>query len=143
MKNWFFYLVVVLALSACNDGANETQQKQETLETEVMDLHDEAMADMGKIYRLRRNLTSLRDTLQAQSADTATIRLLTQRIQDLEKADEAMMEWMRQYKVPDTLAHEQAMLYLNTEHRKMERVKSLMDSTITNAQETYATYGKK
>lgn len=143
MKNWFLSLVVVLALSACNDGANEAQQKQQTLETEVMDLHDEAMADMGKIYRLRRNLTSLRDTLQAQPADTATIRLLTQRIQDLEKADEAMMEWMRQYKAPDTLAHEQAMLYLNTEHRKMERVKSLMDSTITNAQETYATYGKK
>lgn len=142
MKKWLLYLSLPLSLIACQGGASD-EDRQQTLETEVMDLHDEAMADMGKIYRLRRNLTSLRDSLQAQSTDTATISLLTRRIQELEKADEAMMEWMRQYKAPDTLAHEQAMLYLNAEHQKMARVKALMDSTITNAQETYATYGKK
>ena len=143
MKKWLLYLSLPLSLLACQGGSASDEDRQQTLETEVMDLHDEAMADMGKIYRLRRNLTSLRDTLQAQSADTTTISLLTQRIQELEKADEAMMEWMRQYKAPDTLAHEQAMLYLNEEHLKMTRVKALMDSTITNAQKTYATYGKK
>mgnify|MGYP003578087218 CR=1 FL=1 len=142
MKKWLLYLSLPLTLLACQGSAGEAE-RQQTLETEVMNLHDDAMADMGKIYRLRRNLTSLRDTLQAQSADTATINLLTRRIQELEVADEAMMEWMRQYKAPDTLAHQQAMLYLNAEHQKMERVKSLMDSTITNAQETYATYEKK
>ncbi|WP_299988840.1 hypothetical protein [uncultured Pontibacter sp.] len=142
MKKWLLYLSLPLTLLACQGGPSEAE-RQQALETEVMDLHDEAMADMSKIYRLRRNLTSLRDTLQAQSADTATISLLTRRIQELDQADEAMMEWMRQYKAPDTLAHQQAMLYLNAEHQKMERVKSLMDSTITHAQETFATYGKK
>ncbi|GGG13557.1 hypothetical protein [Pontibacter amylolyticus] len=142
MKKWLLYLSLPLTLVACQGGASE-EDRQQTLETEVMDLHDEAMADMGKIYRLRRNLTSLRDSLQAHSTDMAIISLLTRRIQELEKADEAMMEWMRQYKAPDTLAHQQAMLYLNEEHQKMARVKALMDSTITNAQETYATYGKK
>lgn len=142
MKKWLLYLSLPLALYACQSGPDD-EAKQEALETEVMALHDEAMADMSKIYRLRRNLSSLRDTLQAQAADTATINLLSRRIQELEVADEAMMEWMRQYKAPDTLAHQQAMLYLQDEHQKMERVKSLMDSTIANAQKTYAQYEQK
>lgn len=140
MKKWLLYLALPLALAACQSGPSEAEQKQ-TLETEVMALHDEAMADMGKIYRLRRDLTSLHDSLTAQSADTAVTNLLSRRIVQLHEADEAMMDWMRNYKAPDTLAHAQAMLYLQEEHVKMEKVKSLMDSTIANAKETYAQYG--
>jgi hypothetical protein len=142
MMKWLLYLALPLALASCQSGPSEAE-RQETLETEVMDLHDEAMADMSKIYRLRRNLTSLRDTLAAQSADTSITNLLTRDITGLHQADEAMMDWMRNYKAPDTLAHEQAMLYLQQEHEKMARVKSLMDSTIAKAKETYATYGRK
>jgi hypothetical protein len=143
MKKWFLYLALPLAMAGCQGGpSSETQQKQE-LETEVMDLHDEAMADMGKIYRLRRNLSALRDTLQARPTDTTTIHLLIRRIAELNEADEAMMDWMRNYKAPDTLAYEPAMLYLREEHIKMARVKALMDSTIANAKETYATYEQK
>jgi hypothetical protein len=142
MKKWLLYLALPLALAGCQGGSLETEQKA-GLETEVMALHDEAMAEMGKIYRLRRNLTTLRDSLTARSADTAVTNLLTRRIVQLNAADEAMMDWMRNYKAPDTLAHQQAMLYLQDEHARMAAVKSLMDSTITNAQETYTQYGKK
>jgi predicted RNase H-like nuclease (RuvC/YqgF family) len=143
MKHWLLYLVAILAFSACGNKENDAQQAQDALETEVMALHDEAMADMGKIYRLRRNLSSLRDTLQAQSGDTATINLLTRRIQELNDADEAMMDWMRRYQAPDTLAHDQAMNYLQEEHEKMARVKALMDSTIANAKKTYTQHEQK
>lgn len=142
MKKWLLYLAFPFALAGCQSGSSETEKK-EGLETEVMALHDEAMADMGKIYRLRRNLTTLRDSLSAQSADTAATNLLTRRIVQLDAADEAMMDWMRNYQAPDTLAHQQAMLYLQEEHNKITRVKSLMDSTIANATETYAQYGNK
>ncbi|MBD1399022.1 hypothetical protein H9Q13_17770 [Pontibacter sp. JH31] len=142
MKKWFLYLALPFALAGCQGEPSEASQK-ESLETEVMALHDEAMADMSKIYRLRRNLTTLRDSLSAHTADTAVTSLLTRRIAQLEAADEAMMDWMRNYKAPDTLEHQQAMLYLQQENSKMARVKSLMDSTITNAQETYAQYEKK
>ena len=139
MKKWLLYLAVPLALSACQSGPTEEEQQQ-ALETEVMALHDEAMADMGKIYRLRRDLTSLRDTLTAQPPDTNALDLLSQRIKQLNEADEAMMDWMRRYKAPDSLAHQEAMLYLQEEHAKMARVKALMDSTINNARETYVHY---
>lgn len=143
MKKWFLYLALLFAFAGCQSGPSSEAQQQQELETEVMDLHDEAMADMGKIYRLRRNLTALRDSLQAQTADTVRVSLLSRRIAELNEADEAMMDWMRQYKAPDTLAHDQAMIYLRDEHNKMARVKTLMDSTIANARETYATYGQK
>ncbi|WP_018479128.1 hypothetical protein [Pontibacter roseus] len=142
MKKWPLYLVFPLLLAGCQSGPSEAEQ-QEALESEVMQLHDVAMADMGKIYRLRRSLTSLRDSLAQQSTDTATVNLLNQQITQLYKADEAMMSWMRQYKAPDTLAHEQAMLYLQEEHTKMAGVKALMDSTIANAKQSYSPYEQK
>lgn len=106
-----------------------------------MQLHDVAMADMGKIYRLRRNLATLQDSLTQQTADTAVISQLSTRIGQLDAADEAMMDWMRHYKSPTTLPHPEAMQYLEEEHTKMKLVKSLMDNTIHNARETYATHG--
>ena len=139
MKKWLLYLAVPLTLSACQSGPTEEEQQQ-ALETEVMALHDEAMGDMGKIYRLRRDLTSLRDTLAVQPPDTNALELLSQRIEQLNQADEAMMNWMRRYKAPDSLAYREAMLYLQEEHAKMARVKALMDSTINNARETYVHY---
>jgi hypothetical protein len=140
MKKWLLYLAFPLALAGCQSGPTEAD-KQQSLETEVMDLHDEAMVDMSKIYRLRRNLTTLRDTLTAQAADTAVTALLSRRIAELNDADEAMMDWMRNYKAPTEQPHQEAVLYLQEEHVKMARVKSLMDSTISNAKETYAQYG--
>ncbi|MHC2992460.1 hypothetical protein OB13_13005 [Pontibacter sp. HJ8] len=142
MKKWLINPValVLLVLASCQSGPSEAEQQQ-ALEAEVMQLHDKAMADMGKIYRLRRNLATLQDSLTRQPADTAVLSRLHTRIGQLDEADEAMMDWMRHYKPPTNLPHPDAMQYLQEEHTKMKRVKSLMDSTISNAQETYATYG--
>lgn len=133
---------MLLTLGGCQGGPSEAEQ-QEALEADVMQLHDVAMADMGKIYLLRRNLTTLKDSLAKQAADTAVIAQLNTRIGQLEAADEAMMDWMRHYKPPREKPYEEAMHYLQEEHTKINRVKSLMDSTINNATETYATYGSQ
>ncbi len=106
-----------------------------------MAIHDEAMARMGDIYKLRRTLRSMRDTLEAQQqTDSTTVLALEQEISGLNKADEAMMQWMRQYSAPDTLQHEQAMDYLQQELVKVERVQTIMDSTIEAAQTTVKKY---
>lgn len=125
--------------SACQSGATEEEEKTE-LETKVMAIHDEAMAKMDNIYKLRRSLRGMRDTLEAQQADSTAILPLEQEISGLNKADEAMMGWMRQYKKPDTLQHEQAMTYLQQELTKIQRVQTIMDSTIEAAQATVTKY---
>ena len=140
MKKHLTYVVLLLLLLiSCNSGPSEATQ-QEELEANVMAIHDDAMAKMGDIYKLRRNLRSLRDTLAAHQTDSTTLRALQQQIDELNQADEVMMVWMRNYSAPDTLQQEEAMAYLQQELKKIERVQTVMDSTIQAARQTYQQY---
>ena len=140
MKKHFILLIMpFLLLTGCNTGSREATQ-QEELEANVMAIHDDAMARMGDIYKLRRNFRSLRDTLAAQQTDSATLQALQQQIDELNQADEVMMVWMRNYSAPDSLQPEQATVYLQQELQKIERVQTVMDSTIQAARKTYQQY---
>lgn len=143
MKKLILLLALPFAIVAgCQSGPTEAGQKTE-LENHVMAVHDSAMADMGTIIKLRRNLQSLADTLATRQTDSTTIKLLQQNISGLELADESMMNWMRNYKAPDTLQHEQAMTYLQQELQKIEKVKTTMDSTIKAARDIYKQHEPK
>lgn len=141
MKKYMLYAALPLAiLSACNSGPSAAEQK-ETLQNEVMAIHDEAMARMGEIYKLRRELRSLRDTLEQQpQADSTRLQHLQQELSALNQADEVMMQWMRQYKAPDSLEHTAAMDYLQQELTKVKRVQHVMDSTLEAAHNTLNNY---
>jgi len=130
----------LLLLFGCNGGGTSEASPQDELETTVLAKHDSAMARMEEIYKLRRSLRTLRDTLDAQHADTATLQALQQQIDDLNGADEAMMDWMHHYQAPDSLEPRQAMIYLQQELQKIERVQVIMDSTITAARQTSKGY---
>ena len=143
MKKLILLFALPFAIVAgCQSGPTEAEQKTE-LEDHVMAVHDAAMADMGTIIKLRRNLQSLSDTLAAQQTDSATINLLQQNITGLQAADESMMSWMHNYKAPDTLQHEQAMNYLQQQLQKIEKVKITMDSTIKAARDIYQQHEPK
>ncbi|MCC9136889.1 hypothetical protein ACFSKU_04975 [Pontibacter silvestris] len=139
MKYLLYFFLSFALLIRCNSGPSEQEQKQE-FENEVMRVHNESMAKMGTIYRLRLNLRKLRDTLETQTTDTSVTNLLSQQIKGLNQADEAMMGWMHQYKAPDTLQHQLAMQYLQEQLNLINQVKLKMDSTIDVAQTTYRQY---
>ncbi len=135
-------LLLSTSLTGCNNAPTQEAQK-DALEAHVMEVHDEAMAKMGRVYRLRRDLGALRDTLKAQQADSATLQLLHQQLELLSLADSSMMDWMHHYQAPDSLPLPQAMHYLEAEQLKINKVKTLMDSATTAAQQTYSVYEKK
>ena len=142
----YVLLIFSLALSilcACS-SENNPQLQRENLEQQVLAVHDTAMAKMGDIYKLRKNLRSLRDTLEAQAqTDSTILHNLQLHIRLLNQADEAMMAWMRQYKAPtEEQENEQAINYLQQELVKIEKVQTLMDSTIHAARSTYNTNEK-
>ena len=142
MKYFVVYVVFVLAiLCGCSQGQNPEEQK-EALEQNVLAVHDTAMAKMEDIFKLRKSLRTLRDTLEKQpQSDTAILNNLQQHIQLLNRADEAMMGWMRQYKAPAAdMPSEQAINYLQQEMVKIEKVQTLMDSTINAARSTFKSY---
>lgn len=143
IKKFLMLLALPCALlTACHTGPSEQEQKAE-LESKVMQVHDEAMAKMSQTYHLRRDLRALRDTLEAQQADSATLQLLQRHLSLLNKADDAMMDWMHHYHAPDSLAHQQAMDYLQQEQEKINTVNAKMDSTIAAARQTYTSYEQK
>lgn len=142
MKKILIVLALPFALlTGCNSGTQEAEQKA-VLQEQVMAVHDSAMAEMDNIFKLRRNLRILRDSLEVQREDTALLSPLGREIKGLNIADASMMDWMRNYKAPDTLQHEQAMQYLQLELQKINRVKTIMDSTLESARKTYQQYEK-
>lgn len=140
MKKAWILLALPVLLWACSPDKKQKENQASTLETEVMAVHDEAMAKMGDLYKMRRSLRSLRDTLAVQQTDSATLKALQQQIDDLNQADEVMMVWMRNYQAPDSLQQEQTVLYLEQELEKVKRVKIVMDSTLGAAQNMYKNY---
>ncbi|WP_161890969.1 hypothetical protein [Pontibacter russatus] len=139
-KKLLLLALPLLTAMGCSEGNSREELQQQELEATVMAKHDSAMAQMGDIFKLRRSLQALRDTLSAHGPDSAALQALEQQVAGLEAADEAMMVWMRNYEAPDSLQHGQAMEYLQQELQKIERVQTVMDSTISAAQETYKTY---
>jgi hypothetical protein len=139
-----FAIVIILFASALCYSCNQPQTPEErkvALEENVLAIHDSAMAKMDDIYHLRRNLRALRDTLETQpKPDSTTLKLLQTHILLLNRADESMMGWMRQYKAPVEMNNEQATNYLNQELVKIMRVQEVMDSTINAARSTYKKY---
>jgi hypothetical protein len=140
-KTLIVLLLPFILLTGCDSGTQEVEQKAE-LQQQVMAVHDSAMAEMDNIFKMRRNLRTLRDSLQIQLADTAIVSSLNKQISGLNMADEGMMDWMRNYKAPDTLQHERAMQYLQLELQKINRVKNFMDSTLKAAHKTYQQHEK-
>lgn len=139
-RKFILFALPLFLLLGCTEGGTSEASELEGLEATVLAKHDSAMSLMGDIFKLRRNLRTLRDTLAAQETDTATVLALQQQIEGLNGADKVMMEWMHNYEAPDSLQHEQAMTYLQQELQKIDRVQIVMDSTIAAAQQTYKTY---
>jgi len=145
-----FGLLLVLALAACDKGQNSTSEPAETdnpnqvLYDQVMDVHDEVMPKMDEIMKLKREL-------QEQIANTPD--MVIERKEQLEKmisnldsastamnldsASTAMMNWMHEFNpLPDTTEQEKAREYLEGEMERMRNVKTLMLETIEKARET-------
>lgn len=122
---FFTVLSLSLMLIACNPGYSPKVQK---LHDEVMEIHDEVMPEMGTIHKLKKSL-------KAKSKDS-TEELLedyTNNIAALDYADEAMMSWMHQFKMPKGESDENLLKYLEDQKIKITKVNTDMKTAIKNA----------
>ncbi len=128
MRLLFLLLPFVLIFS-CNN-----QQKQiDQLKDEVIAIHDEVMPKTADINRVKRKLKAIaKDTTLTE---TQKGQLLNQ-ITELTKANEAMSQWMAEFKQPAADdKFENTMKMLNDEKGKITAVKDLMLSSLENGQE--------
>lgn len=118
-------IAVVLMGTACEPSA---QNQAKTLHEEVMALHDSSMAKMGDLYTHRKELLRLQDSLPA--ADSARQRGVRYGVSKLLEADEHMMQWMRAYRIPDLQKPKEALLYLQDEREKIQKVRQEIEQSL-------------
>lgn len=125
--------LMILLLAGCGETEKPTNTgntiDNDQLFSEVMKIHDEAMARMGELNTLKRELQS------EQMKVDSTSRLydsLTSLVLQLERADEGMFNWMGEFKDPRTsLSQENAKVYLEGQLNMVNKVADDIDNSIS------------
>ena len=95
----------------------------ELLYADVMKVHDEVMPRMEDIQEYKSEM-------ELEMGDEKADYIL----EELEKADEAMMAWMREFKTPESMPKEERQSYLQSEKIKIENVKTIMLNSLEMAE---------
>lgn len=82
-------VALMVVVSSCQPK-DEQQERIDKLKEQVIEIHDDAMAKMGEIMKLKAELSKLNDKSVPDS-------LVSQNIQALTKANDGMMTWMRNF----------------------------------------------
>jgi hypothetical protein len=129
MKNSILAIALMLVFAACNN--NKEQEKK--LFDEVIKLHDEAMADNGRVMDNKARLDSLLKLnsmpgVKDTAAEKAQIRLLNAK---LVAADDAMMDWMHKFE-PDYKGkpHDEVVKYMEANKKHLKKVDEQLNMAI-------------
>ncbi|MGB3848454.1 MAG: hypothetical protein WA958_00690 [Tunicatimonas sp.] len=108
MNRYFFsFLSIALIFSSCQTTttteADPTLERAQEIYAEAIAVHDEVMPRMDEIMQLRQKLqlrvTSMQEQPEEDYADS--LQQMQTAIENLQQADQAMMQWMRSVqKVP-------------------------------------------
>ena len=122
--------LIILAISTFLFATflNQAFANNHDLATEVIAIHDEAMAKMTHMHELK---LQLRDTEKTSGPSTET----TAAIEALQHAHKEMMNWMHQYKVPKSETEPQSVKeYLLEEKVKIQKVSDDINESINRAE---------
>lgn len=119
MKKLLLLFALVAVFASCKEKSN--------LEAEVIAIHDEVMPKMGDMHVARKNLRKVLSSTEDEKLKSKIMEMIS----DLESADEGMMEWMNNWKVPENEPDKTA--YLLEEKDKITKVKIDMISSLKNA----------
>ncbi|WP_010516428.1 hypothetical protein [Croceivirga radicis] len=128
------FLFIGLVFFACNEKKQETKPDATQMQT-VMAIHDEVMPKMGKLGRLVGQLKEKVDT-------TAQGMVYQEAMKDLQKANMAMMDWMKgfgdRFDSDEILNGKelspQKQEWLNEEEVKVKELKEQINSSIARAE---------
>lgn len=111
-----------MILSLFGIGCQEYNQEQQKMWDQVMEVHDEIMPKMGDLHQLKKQLKK-----QQKSPE------ITATISSIEQSQDAMMDWMREFKSMRQLSkleHQAAIDYLKNEQIRVNDLKTLMLESI-------------
>ena len=103
------------------------RQREDSLYSVVMGIHDEIMPKMQDIFNIK---TALEDKLSNSDINNDSLVLI---IDELEQAEAGMMNWMRSFRPDKTVGHDSLMQYYRSEKEKIEKVKKEMETSLEKA----------
>lgn len=110
---------------------SEAEQAETALYEEVMAIHDEVMPKMDDMMRLKSQLQAKLEQKETTQEEALALRSA---IKELEQADEAMMQWMRNFKPQDHVNdHQKVIAYYQEQKKYIKEVKDKMLAAIENA----------
>jgi len=145
------FFVLLLIASACSKPTeNVTNNKPDSLNQvlykQVMDVHDDALPNMEKVYKLKQDF-------EEQIANTPNLtkeheQKLEQVIASLDSAGGSMREWMQNFNpLPDSANVLKARTYLESELTSVKKISDIINDRVAQAeaelQKELATSNKK
>jgi hypothetical protein len=95
------------------------------------------MANQGKLVKAEKELKILRENLLP--TDTTLRQKINQNILHLTKAEDAMMDWMHNYRQDvETMPADSAITYLKQEMKNIQQVGNLMKSSLDEFNTLYS-----
>ena len=141
MKKQFVKLtavVAVFALAACGKPPKPEAdiQAEMALKEKVMVLHDSAMVHTDDLFSFKKHLIIVKTDGSEKKNLTSTDKTDAENlILDLQKADDAMNNWMAAWKEPDytKVPHDSVMMYLNDQLTQITSIDVQIDSVVSKA----------
>jgi len=126
MKYLLFFTGVFFLFAGCERKTSSL----DALYKEVMVVHDEVMPWMSDIMRYKKQIREKVDST-ADGEATELKALMNQ----LDAADKAMMDWMRNFSRNDykVMSEEEASAYLQDQKQKIEEVRKTMREALDKA----------
>ncbi|MBK6363076.1 MAG: hypothetical protein IPF52_06040 [Saprospiraceae bacterium] len=132
MQKLVYFIVFSVLFLSCQ---SKKEQLQNPLYEEVMFIHDEVMPKMGQMHKLKKELKSLKDK-HPQSIDS-----ILSAIKVIDDADEGMMVWMAEFRMPEKKSETTA--YLEKEKVKIQKVSDDMYYSMELAQKLINSLNQK
>ena len=135
---FLFALFSVSCLFNCGGGTKESHEAvEQKLWDDMMVIHDKVMPSMGDIFKYSKSLQTYLDTTEA--VDPGLRTEIEGTIEQLNQADDGMMDWMAALKQPaelkKTKSQQEVIEYLKSESEKIKVVKQKMEESIEAGRE--------
>jgi chlorite dismutase len=128
--------LLFLVFLACNEESKPYKTELESMDQQILQVHDEVMPKIGKVLSLRKKVNGLLDS----TSDSFTKDTLQKMSYQLTRADADMMSWMRTYKKPEV--SDTAMVYLAQQFAEILLVKDEINSSIEKAESYLARHNQ-
>ena len=139
MKSFKYTILILTALffSCGNNQKSNNEKLEKDLYDEVIGIHDEVMPKMSTLLSLESQIKE--KILEIDSADVDAVKeiqILNVQISELQDADEAMMQWMRNFQVDhEGWSHDSVMSYMLKEKKTISLVRDQMLEVIDESEE--------